>query len=200
MCSSDEIAHPVPPHRALDVVAEVGHPVGGPHQRRTLPCHRVGQPHTVGRPAERDVLARRRRLLGRFRRGGDGRRVGGDGADELVSAAAHRPDVALRLAVVAERAAGRLDPAGQRRLADESPAPHRVEQLLLGDEPVVVADQLGQDVEHLRFDADRPRRRDAVRSAAVSRTKSSNRHTPARCRRDSVDMVTAVHIGASLAS
>ena len=83
-----------------------------------------------------------------------GRRVVGDGADELVPAAAHRPDVALRFAVVAECPPGRLDPAGQRRLADEPSAPHRVEQLFLGDAALAVADELGQDVEHLRLDAD----------------------------------------------
>ena len=88
--------------------------------------------------------------------GSVGRRrcVVGDGADELVSAAAHRPDEALRFAVVAERPPGRLDPAGQRRLTDEPPAPDRVEQLFFGDAPLVVADELGQDVEHLRLDAD----------------------------------------------
>ena len=77
-----------------------------------------------------------------------------DGADELVAAAADGPDVALGLAVVAERVPRRLDPAGQGRLADEAAAPHRVEQLFLGDEAVVVAHQLGHHVEDLGFDPD----------------------------------------------
>jgi hypothetical protein len=64
----------------------------------------------------------------------------------------HSPDEALRFPVVAKRPTTRLDPAGQRGLADEPAAPHRVEQLLLGDEPVVIADQLRQDVEQLRLD------------------------------------------------
>ena len=76
------------------------------------------------------------------------------GADELVPATAHRPDEALRFAVVAECPPGRLDPAGQGRLADEPSTPYRVEQLFLGDAALAVADQLGQDVEHLRLDAD----------------------------------------------
>ena len=91
----------MPPYRALDVVSEVGHPVGGAHQRRPLPRHRVCQPHPVGRATERDVLPHWR-LLGQFGFfcGFGGWCVVDDGADELVPAAAHRPDVALRLAVI----------------------------------------------------------------------------------------------------
>jgi hypothetical protein len=64
------ITHPVLPHRAFDVVAEMGHPVGRPDKRRSLSRHRVGQPHAVGGTAERDVLAGRRRLRFRRRSGG----------------------------------------------------------------------------------------------------------------------------------
>jgi len=78
------------------------------------------------------------------------------GSDELVASPADGPDVALSLAVIAERAAGRLDAAGQCRLTHETTTPHRVEEFLLGHESVVVSDQLGQHVEHLRFDADHP--------------------------------------------
>ena len=140
------------PNRALDVVAEMGHPVGRPNQRRPLPHDRVGQPDTVGRVAERDVLPGRGRLRW-WRRRLRGR-VGDDGADELVAAAADGADVALGFPVVAQRPASRLDPACQRRLADEAPTPHGVEQLLLCDETVAIADELGQDVEHLRLDVD----------------------------------------------
>ena len=132
------------------------HPIRGAHQRRPLPCHGVRQPHPVGGPAERDVLPRRRWFLLRF--GFCGRCVGrcvvDDGADELVSPATDRPDEALRFAVVAERPPGRLDPTGHRRLTDEPPTPDRVEQLFFGDTPLVIADELSQDVEHLWFDAD----------------------------------------------
>ena len=38
------------------------------------------------------------------------------------------------------------------RLADEPSAPDRVEQLFFGDAPLAVADELRQDVEHLRLD------------------------------------------------
>jgi hypothetical protein len=100
------------------------------------------------------VLSRRRRLGLRFGFLRRRRCVVEHRGDELVPATAHRPDEALRFAVVAQRPSSRLDPARQRRLADESAAPHRVEQLLFGDAAFAVDDQLRQDVEHLRLDAD----------------------------------------------
>jgi hypothetical protein len=63
-----------------------------------------------------------------------------DGADDTLLAAA-----------VADRLAGRLDPAGQGGLAHEPAAPELVQQLGLGDEPAAVADQVGQDLEDLRL-------------------------------------------------
>jgi hypothetical protein len=151
LVSQGQVAHPVSPHRALDVVPEMRHPVRRADQGWSLPGDRVCQAHPVGRATERDVLTRRWRGFGCD---GDGGRIDDDGADELVTATAHGTDIALKLAVVTERAAGRLDAAGQRRLTDEATTPDGVEQLLLGHEAVVVADQLRHDVEHLRLDAD----------------------------------------------
>jgi hypothetical protein len=54
-------------------------------------------------------------------------------------------------AAVADRLAGRLEPAGQRRVGHEPAAPDLVEQLGLGDHPVTVADQVGEDLEDLRL-------------------------------------------------
>jgi hypothetical protein len=65
----------------------------------------------------------------------------------------HGSDGGLLAAVVPDRAPGGLDPADQRRLADEATAPDLVEQLGLGDHPVPVADQVDQDVEHLGLEA-----------------------------------------------
>jgi hypothetical protein len=141
------------PHWAFDVVAEMGHPVGRPDKRRSLPRYRVREANPVGCAAERDVLTGRRRLSGQFG-GGLCRGVRDDRADELVAPAAHSSDVALRLAVVTECTPSGLDAARQRRLADEAPAPHGVEKLLFRDEPVGIADQLREYVEHLRLDAD----------------------------------------------
>jgi hypothetical protein len=49
---------------------------------------------------------------------------------------------------------GGPSPAAAYANRTPSAAPHRVEQLFLGDEPVVIADQMDRDVEHLRFDLD----------------------------------------------
>jgi hypothetical protein len=55
-------------------------------------------------------------------------------------------------AVVSHRSASCCDAGGQRRLADESVAPHAVEELLLRHHTVVVFDEVAQQVEHLRLD------------------------------------------------
>ena len=60
-------------------------------------------------------------------------------------------DEALAAAVVPDRLTGRLDPAGERRLAHEAIAPDGIEQLLLGHDPVSFPDQHGEQVEHLRL-------------------------------------------------
>ena len=74
-----------------------------------------------------------------------------DRAQELVAAAVDGADHPLGPAVVADRPAGRLDPAGQRRVGHEAAAPDLVQQLGPGDDPVAVADQVGEDLEHLRL-------------------------------------------------
>jgi hypothetical protein len=61
-------------------------------------------------------------------------------------------DDALAPPVVTDRAARRLDAARQRRLAHETVAPHRVEQLLLAHDAVGVRHEVDQHVEHLRLD------------------------------------------------
>lgn len=147
-----EIAHPVAPHRAFDVVPQMGHPVGGADEWGPFAGDRIRQPDAVGRTAERDVLTRRWGLrLGLDRRLGC---VDDEGADELVAPATDGADEPLRLTVVAECPAGCLDPTGQRRLTDEATAPDGVEQLLLGDQTLVMGHQLSHHVEHLRLDAD----------------------------------------------
>ena len=131
------------------------HPVRRPNQRRTLSGNGIREPHTVAGTTERNVLPRRGLLLFPRRRSLGPRGLGFvEGADELVATAAHGPDVALRFPVIAKGPTRRLDPTGQRRLTDEPATPHRIEQFLLGDHPVVVADQLVEHVEHLRLDPD----------------------------------------------
>jgi hypothetical protein len=70
---------------------------------------------------------------------------------ELVAAPVDGADHPLGAAAVADRLAGRLDPAGQRRVGHEAAAPDLVQQLGPGDDPVAVADQVGEDLEHLRL-------------------------------------------------
>jgi hypothetical protein len=128
----------------------VRHPGGRADERRTVARDRVRQSDTVGGAAEGDVLARGGRILIRDRRGFV------YGTDELVAAAADRTDIALGATVIAEGATSCFDAAGQRRLADEVPTPHRCEQLIFGDQPIPVAHQLAEHFEHLRLDVDDP--------------------------------------------
>jgi hypothetical protein len=77
-----------------------------------------------------------------------------DHSDEPVATAVYRADQPLGLPIVAHRLPGLLDPAGNRRLADEPAAPDVVHQLILGHHPVAVANQVRQHLEDLRFDPD----------------------------------------------
>ena len=90
-------------------------------------------------------------------------RGSGDGSDgrfghlahEAVADAVHGRDQPLVRTVVPDRAASGLDPAGQRRVAHEPVAPDLVEQLGLGDHPVAMDQQEGEDVEDLWLDVHR---------------------------------------------
>jgi hypothetical protein len=140
------------PHRRLPVVIEVAQPVRDLHKGRSRTHRRVREPDAVVGGAEADLL--RRRLAGRECRGRD-RRVSVDLvdlADELVAAStdgAHQP---LRRAVVTERLAQCLDPAGEGRFAHEAVPPHRVEDLLLRDHAIPLPHEKDEHVEHLWLD------------------------------------------------
>ncbi len=64
-------------------------------------------------------------------------------------------DGPLRTTVVTDDAARLLDAGGEGRLGDEAVAPHVVEQLLLGDQPTGLFDQVLQDREDLGFELGR---------------------------------------------
>ena len=81
--------------------------------------------------------------------------VVGDLADETDTLARHGADQALCLAAVADRLARGIDPAGQGRFRNDPPAPDRVQQIVLGDDAVAIADQVHQQVEDLRFEGNR---------------------------------------------
>ena len=140
---------PVPPHRALPVVVEMGDPVCGAHQRRARPDRCVGQPGAICGAAETDLLAKvgrhwKRRPLcccGLL-----------DGCDEAIATTVHRLHDPLIPSVVAEGLAQLLDACGQRRLRHELMTPDGIEQLGLGHHRVAVLHEVGQHVEHLWLD------------------------------------------------
>ena len=63
-------------------------------------------------------------------------------------------DQPLIFAVVAYRASRSIDTAGERRFRNDPPAPYGREHLVLADDPVAVAEQKFQQVEHLRLELD----------------------------------------------
>ena len=109
-----------PPDRALEVELEVGHPVAGLHQRRSLADHRVGELDPVGRGAEADLLPELDRVGGgdagpaaAIRRGDreDVHRL----RDVLQGTRAQRLEIRLeRAAHLVEDLAGDADAAGLR--------------------------------------------------------------------------------------
>jgi hypothetical protein len=113
----------------------------------------------------------RRRSAGQHFRGmrhslwsGLGRRLRGpwlvvcsrlDVADEAQALARDRADEGLRLAAVADGLTRRVDPASERRVRHDPPAPHRGDEVVLADDAVAVLDEVDEEVEHLRLDHDR---------------------------------------------
>jgi hypothetical protein len=71
---------------------------------------------------------------------------------ELVAAPADGAHQPLRLPVVTERLAERLDPACERRLAHEAVPPHSVEDFFLGDHAIALPHEQDEHVEHLGLD------------------------------------------------
>jgi hypothetical protein len=72
-------------------------------------------------------------------------------ADKAEALAQHGTDEALLLAGVAHRPTRSVDPAGERRVGHNPPAPDRGEQIVLAHHPFAVADKKQQKIEHLRF-------------------------------------------------
>src|SRR6202022_4806316 len=70
-------------------------------------------------------------------------------ADEPKAALMQRPNKDLVVSVVAKRAPGGIDAAGERGLGDDPAIPDRLYQLILADNPVMVAYQVNDEIEHL---------------------------------------------------
>jgi len=78
-------------------------------------------------------------------------------ADKTKSALVQRAYEALVAAAVAERAPCRADAGAQRRLRDDAALPNHVDELVLADDPIAVANEVNEQVEYLRLDMnDRP--------------------------------------------
>src|SRR5262245_2680528 len=102
---------------------------------------------------------RRRRLRGSLRcrrfsgyQGGWRRVVFVDLADGAKPALVQSANEALVAAAVAERAPCRADAGVERRLRDDAALPDDVEQLVFADDPVAIANEVNEQIEHLRLD------------------------------------------------
>src|SRR5215204_6301318 len=77
------------------------------------------------------------------------------GCDEPKALSRDRSDQRLRVAAVADRLAGSIDPAGQGRLCDMSSLPDLVDQFFLADDAVAILHEMHDEVEYLRLKRDR---------------------------------------------
>ena len=75
-------------------------------------------------------------------------------SDEPETAAGKRLDNRLRLAVITNRAPGRIDTAVESAIRNNPPVPYYLNNLILAHNSVAVFDQAGEQAEHLRFDLD----------------------------------------------
>ena len=75
-----------------------------------------------------------------------------DPTDEPKTPPVDRLDERLPVAVVANRLPGSIDPAAESRLRYDPPVPDRVEQIVLTDNALRIADQIKQQVVDLRLD------------------------------------------------
>ena len=73
-------------------------------------------------------------------------------ADKAKALSRNGADHGLILAAVADCPARGVDPARQRGFRDDAAVPHRLDQIVLGDDVVAVFDQVNQKIEHLRLD------------------------------------------------
>src|SRR5262245_4137690 len=77
-----------------------------------------------------------------------------DLADEAKPPLVQSADEALVAAAIAERAPCRADAGVERRLRDDAALPDDVEQLVFADDPVAIANEVNEQIEHLRLDVD----------------------------------------------
>jgi hypothetical protein len=77
-----------------------------------------------------------------------------DVGDEPEPAPMQRPDEMLIRSVVAKHTPGAVDAAGECGFRDDPAVPDGVDQLILAHDPIMVAHQMDDEVEDLRFNVD----------------------------------------------
>jgi hypothetical protein len=106
-----------------------------------------------GQHRNRGAVERRKWRVQQLARGIERlRRTGTHVADEAKTLSRDSADHDLILAAVADRPARGIDPARQGGFGDDAAIPHRLDQIVLGDDVVAVFDQMNQQIEHLRLD------------------------------------------------
>ena len=74
--------------------------------------------------------------------------------DEAIALARDGANEALPLAAVADGVTDRSYAAAQRRFSNDAPVPYRRGKIIVADDTMAVAYQIGQDIEHLRLGSD----------------------------------------------
>src|SRR5262249_4376427 len=77
--------------------------------------------------------------------------------DETYALAHDGPDQALLVAAVADRLAGGVDTARQRRIGNDPPAPDRLDQVVLARHAIAGLHPIEQEIRHLGLDRHPPR-------------------------------------------
>ena len=93
-----------------------------------------------------------RQHLARSRRAPQRHAVRAYRRDEAHAAAMDGADQLLLRAVVADRRARRLDPAGDGGVGDDAAVPDMLDQIVLGQQPVRIAREVEQQLQHLGFE------------------------------------------------
>ncbi len=141
---------PMPPHRTVPVLVDVGHPVRHLDHRRSRADRRDGEFGPVARAHEAHRLLAIRGLTTHDRRRNCRHHL--DIGDHLDPTAVDGADVALRCAVVADRRTGGSDTRGQRAVGHEAITPDGVEDLRARHHTISMFEQIGEYLEHLRLD------------------------------------------------
>ena len=152
-----DLAQQVAPDRTLPVVFEMVEPVGSLDHRRAAADFGVSDAHAVGSRAEMNFLPQAWRRWCNRRPPTASRRVRRfhDRAHEADALARQGADELLLLAAVADRLAGGVDAARERRIGHDPAMPDRSDEIVLAHHAMAILQQVYQQVEHLGLERDR---------------------------------------------